>query len=293
MTLKIIRSGITLIEDQGRYGFGEIGISHSGAFDQVSFRLANLLLGRQNEPAFEIIQGRFELETSSDAIVAIVGNAKAIVDSNLVSVNTSFQILAKQRLVIEPLGSSPTYLVVAGIQITKVLGSASRDTLSSLGPDPVIAGDEFEVDSSNALIGSFLSVKQDYQAHVLHYIQGAMKIDVSGEWSKERVSRIGVRLNREVPVESGSGNLASFPMMPGAIQVPPSGQPVILAVDSGTTGGYTVAGVVIEAELHKLGRLAEKFSLEPVSIEYAKNAKLQLEKTVSSSVINPNQMGAW
>ena len=102
MTLKVIQSGITLIEDQGRYGFGEIGISRSGAFDQVSFRLANSLLGRQNEPAFEIIQGRFELEASSNAIVAIVGNAKAIVDSNLVSVNTSFQILAKQRLVIEP-----------------------------------------------------------------------------------------------------------------------------------------------------------------------------------------------
>ncbi|NBY43356.1 MAG: hypothetical protein EBQ61_00980 [Micrococcales bacterium] len=284
---------MTLIEDQGRYGFREMGISRSGAFDQVSFRLANLLLGTKNEPAFEIIQGRFELETSSNAVVAIVGNAKVYVDSNIVSVNTSFQLLAKQRLLIEPIDSSPTYLVVAGIQVTKVLGSASRDTLSSLGPDAVLAGDQFEVNPTTALIGSFLSVKQEYQANVLHYIPGPMNIDVSGNWSKERVSRIGVRLNREERVESGSGNLASFPMMPGAIQVPPSGQPVILAVDSGTTGGYTVAGVVIEADLHKLARLVDNFSLEPVSLQYANNAKLQLEKTISGAVINPNQMGAW
>lgn len=293
MSIRVIQSGLTLFQDQGRKGLTGIGVSNSGAFDPVSYRLANLLLGLENSPACEIVQGVFEIETTKNVVVSIVGHASSHVDNIPVSINTSFQLLENQRLKVEPLDSSPTYLVVAGIEIEQVLGSVSFDTLSSIGPSPVVAGDVFEVMDVSASIGSFLSQKQNYAIDLLHYVPGPEGIDVSGIWSKERVSRIGIRLNREVPVASGSGNLASFPMMPGAIQVPPSGQPVILAVDSGTTGGYPVAGVVIEADLHKLARLGNSITLKPVSLEFAQAAKTQLEKTISASVINPTQMGAW
>jgi len=293
MTLRVIQSGITLIQDHGRPGLSDIGVSSSGAFDSVSYLLANSLLGKSGAPAFEILQGKLEFEVASTTCVSVVGNAAVFIGGNRIASNTSFQLLAGQQLLIEPLGTSPCYVVVCGLQVDQTLGSRSFDTLSAIGPAPVQTGAVFELEHVLGFIGNFLSFKPEYSVSVLHYIPGPMAIDISGDWKRESLTRTGVRLNRENPVLGGVGNLPSFPMMPGAIQVPPSGQPVILSVDSGTTGGYPVAGVVIEAELQKLSRLSETFKLEPVTFDYARNAKQKLENSLSSAVIDPNQMGSW
>ena len=83
--------------------------------------------------------------------------------------------------------------------------------------------------------------------------------------------------------------------MPGAIQVPPSGQPIILGPDCGTTGGYPVAGVVISADLHLLSQVQpeQAITLQECSIEEAKIANNKLDNYLANAVVRPTGMGYW
>ncbi|NBQ47506.1 MAG: hypothetical protein EBU33_03505, partial [Sphingobacteriia bacterium] len=99
-------------------------------------------------------------------------------------------------------------------------------------------------------IGSFISTMPKTVATELRYVSGPHSIDVTGRWKIDSTARSGVRLSSPNPLQNSSASLASFPVMPGAIQVPPSGLPLILGPDCGVTGGYPVAGVVIDADLH-------------------------------------------
>ncbi len=83
--------------------------------------------------------------------------------------------------------------------------------------------------------------------------------------------------------------------MTGAIQVPPSGFPVILGPDCGVTGGYPVAGVVIDADLHKLTRLFNgiSISLIPVTREQAAQAYSALAKAITNAITRPSDLGSW
>ena len=91
------------------------------------------------------------------------------------------------------------------------------------------------------------------------------------------------------------GSLKSFPVMPGAIQVPPSGQPIILGPDCGTTGGYPVAGVVISADLHLLSQVQpeQAITLQECSIEETKIANNKLKNYLANAVVRPTGMGYW
>jgi allophanate hydrolase subunit 2 len=83
--------------------------------------------------------------------------------------------------------------------------------------------------------------------------------------------------------------------MPGAIQVPPSGLPVILGPDCGVTGGYPVVGVVIDADLYKLARLSTgtSISLMPVTQEQAAKASSALAKAITNAITRPSDLGSW
>jgi allophanate hydrolase subunit 2 len=83
--------------------------------------------------------------------------------------------------------------------------------------------------------------------------------------------------------------------MPGAIQVPPSGLAIILGPDCGVTGGYPVAGVIINADLHKLARLTagSSISLVPMTRAEAAQASQSLAKAIANSITKPSDLGSW
>lgn len=90
--------------------------------------------------------------------------------------------------------------------------------------------------------------------------------------------RTGVRLapldGRPIGVDSGAGAVASKGMVPGAVQLPPSGMPVVLLANHGTTGGYPVIAVVSSADLSQVGQLlpGDEISFRPTSLRQARSA---------------------
>jgi allophanate hydrolase subunit 2 len=152
-----------------------------------------------------------------------------------------------------------------------------------------------ELDRNDPAIGSFISTLPKSVVSELRYVAGPHSIDVKGTWKVDSIARSGVRLSSPQPLQNTASALASFPVMPGAIQVPPSGLPVILGPDCGVTGGYPVAGVVIDADLHKLARLSNgiSISLIPVTQEQAAKASSALSKAISSSITRPSDLGSW
>jgi allophanate hydrolase subunit 2 len=298
VTITIVTAGITVIEDSGRKEFTSIGVPVSGAFDKLSHILACNLIHENNSPAFEILRGPFQLTSTAPIVLTVVGDAKVIVAGAISSVNSVFVLEASKTLLVEPITCAPVYVAIKGLLTQSVLGSYSYDTLSKLGPGPLSDGDSFEIresDGNDSTIGSFISSMPKTVVTEICYVSGPHSLDVKGNWKVEAIARSGVRLSSPTPLQNNLASLASFPVMPGAIQVPPGGLPIILGPDCGVTGGYPVAGVVIDADLHKLARLTtgSNISLVPVTQEEASLASQSLTKAIANAITRPSDLGAW
>ena len=167
-----------------------------------------------------------------------------------------------------PAAGLRSYLAVrGGVDAPAVLGSRSTDTLSGLGPSALRPG-------ARLSIGSEVSAdpRDDVVARSRHIVRplrlimgprvelftaAAAELLVSSIWSVRPTSnRIGLRLAGPVLERlGGSPELASEPTLPGAIQIPPDGQPIVLGPDAPVTGGYPVIAVVRHADLPALGQL--------------------------------------
>ena len=298
MTITIVTAGITVIEDNGRTEYTHLGVPISGAFDKLSYQLACQLINEPDAAVFEILRGPFQLTTDQAILLTVVGDARVSITGATSSVNSVFVLESDKTLSVTPNTSAPVYLAIKGLLAPAVLGSTSYDTLSNLGPKPLNDDQTFEtqeLDRNDPAIGSFISTLPKTFSTELRYIPGPHSIEVAGSWKVLNIARSGVRLSSTEPVQNSSSALASFPVMPGAIQVPPSGLPVILGPDCGVTGGYPVAGVVIDADLHKLARLAtdNAISLIPVTREQAEQASSALTRGINNSITRPSDLGSW
>jgi allophanate hydrolase subunit 2 len=91
-----------------------------------------------------------------------------------------------------------------------------------------------------------------------------------GEWTvSERCDRMGLRLTGEDPVAGAGGELASFPVVQGTIQLPPDGRPIVLGPDHQTTGGYPILGVVAASDRSVLAQAAPGTRLRFTSVTRA------------------------
>ena len=298
MTITIVAAGITVIEDNGRTEYTHLGVPISGAFDKLSYALACQLINEPNAAVFEILRGPFQLTTDQAILLTVVGDARVSIAGAASSVNSVFVFEADKTLSVTPNTSAPVYLAVKGLLAPAVLGSASYDTLSNLGPKPLKNDQTFETKEmhrNDPAIGSFISTLPKTVSTELRYIPGPHSFEVAGSWKVTSIARSGVRLASPEPVQNSASALASFPVMPGAIQVPPSGLPIILGPDCGVTGGYPVAGVVLDADLHKLARLATETAiiLIPVTRDQAEQASSALAKSIHNSITRPSYLGSW
>lgn len=136
--LNIIRAGIyTSVQDSGRHGFRQSGLSHCGALDKPAFQTANLLVGNDaNAPALEITLGQLVVEFENDSWFALTGaGCEAQLDNQPAWTGWRLPVKAGQRLTLHrPLHGMRSYLAVAGgINVPKVMGSCSTDLKSGIG----------------------------------------------------------------------------------------------------------------------------------------------------------------
>nr|WSZ94392.1 biotin-dependent carboxyltransferase family protein [Streptomyces sp. NBC_00857] len=283
-TLTVVEAGIaTSVQDLGRPGLAHLGVPASGPTDRRSFGLANRLAGNpENTPALEVTLGGLAVTLSESRYVAITGApAPVTVDGVAADDATLIHLRAGSVLAIgRPWAGCRTYLAVSGGIVTdRVLGSASRDSLTGLGPDPVRAGTTYgigparqapavplELAFSVVPCGGPVTVRFRWGPRHELFSAADRHALTSTPWRiSAQCDRVGARLTGP-PLSIGSVDLASEGTMHGAIQVPPSGEPIVFLADHPVTGGYPVIGVVTDADLDLVGQAlpGDELRLAPV-----------------------------
>lgn len=299
-TIHLSVTGLATLQDQGRQ-HAHLGVPVAGPFDRVAYTQAAHLINEENPAVIEMLHGRVTLRNTSDspALVAVVGDA--LVDHetahNVSSgpVGMSFALYPHDAITVHHNNRGPVYIALAGLIAPKVLGSASYDTLSRLGGAPLTSGTTLEVSpwskQREDLIGRFAVTTGASSVYNLRYIPGPHAPTpefLNQEWTVTAAARSGIRLAPVNPTGiRGRADLASLPVAPGAIQLPPDGNPIILGPDSGVTGGYPIVGHIITADLHKIAYLpaGTVIRLTAVSVGSAQDISDTLNRRVARSVV--------
>lgn len=266
--IRVRRPGaLTTVQDLGRPGWRASGVSPAGAADPFSLRIANLLVGNaEGEAALELTQTGPELEFPGGAMVAVAG---APIDGLPWGRRVYLSPGARLRLGAVS-GGLRSYLACAGgFGLPRVLGGGGTDLragFGGLGGRALRAGDWLPLRSTEAPRGPVPwhvdpRLRPGWDGEVeLRVLPGPSAADLPG-WSARvftvgaRSDRMGLRLEGEVFAGPPPGDLDSFPVIPGTVQVPPDGRPIVLLADAQTLGGYARLGYVITADLPRLGQL--------------------------------------
>jgi biotin-dependent carboxylase-like uncharacterized protein len=262
--IEILRPGpLATVQDGGRSGYAALGVPRSGAFDRSALHLANRLVGNaENSPAIEITAGGLELRLEAAATLALTGAPCPGLD-HAAPVSLPAGVTVRLR---PPATGVRSYLAVrGGLVLEPVLGSASADTLSGLGPAPLRPGDRLPVGPVPAQPVAAGPAAPRHAREKLRVVPGprtdwftagAPGLLTGSAWTVRPDSdRIGVRLNGPPLVRSRPGELASEATLPGALQVPPDGSPILLGPDAPVTGGYPVIAVVRDADFDLAAQL--------------------------------------
>lgn len=270
-----------LFQDLGRHGQAGQGVSASGAMDQGALRAANRLVGNASDAAcVEIVYGGFQIASRGDTVVAFTGADAPIELTRKSGIRCS--VPSHEAIALsdgdslalgEPRAGIRSYLAVrGGFAIAPVLGSRSTDTLAHVGPPQLQAGDVLPVHAvtCGAIVGAPEAPRDDLptaqEVVVLDVVMGprtdwftpeAIALLASQRWTvTPQSNRVGLRLAGETPLSrENTAELPSEGTALGAIQVPPSGQPVLFLADHPLTGGYPVIGAVATHHLDRAGQI--------------------------------------
>ena len=272
-TLEILRTGpLALVEDLGRPGKAHLGVTRSGAADRRSHTLANRLVANPDDRAtVEVTLGGFSVRVCGGTTnIAVTGaDTDPAVNGKPFGTNSIQHVRDGDIISLgSPYSGMRSYLAVrGGIDVSPILGSRSYDVMSAIGPRPLQAGDVLPV-------GSHTDDYPELELAPVATIEGrSLELRVTPgpreDWfvdpdalvhnvwvASDRSDRVGMRLtgtpmryrwpDRQLPSEGATR---------GAIQVPPNGLPVILGPDHPVTGGYPVAGVIVEADIDKVAQI--------------------------------------
>jgi allophanate hydrolase subunit 2 len=240
----------TSVQDQGRYGSRMFGFGRSGAMDPASLRAANRAAGAYAGSAgIEFGPGALVVETTTAGTLAFGGAPRPGAPWW-----ETLEVEAGERFELgSPTEGMWSYLAVGGgVGAPLVMGSRSTNVREGIGSwltpgSLVYAGGEAaapEAPAPPAMAGDIR-------------VFGSF----SGDWTVGgRVDRMGYLLEGGT-IDGGRGDLRSEPLIPGCIQIPPNGKPIVLMAECPTVGGYTLAGVIhsndlrFVAQTHPGGRL--------------------------------------
>jgi biotin-dependent carboxylase-like uncharacterized protein len=277
--LRVVAPGLhTTLQDLGRRGFQDVGVPVSGPLDRVSLTLANALVGNPPDAAaLEILAQGPTLEVLAHSVrLAIVGGNGGIDvlgDAELlVPAGESISLTRGMRLRSRSLGKvSCAYLALeGGFATNPVLRSRStytRGGFGGFGGRSLLAGDilpafaDAAKDGPERALPSLLDPGLEQPIRIVlgpqddFFSEDAIEALLSSRYTiSPQADRMGYRLEGAQLEHTRGYNIVSDPIVAGSIQVPGSGQPIVLLADAQTTGGYPKIGTVISADLPVLGR---------------------------------------
>ncbi|HYK39096.1 MAG TPA: biotin-dependent carboxyltransferase family protein, partial [Candidatus Eremiobacteraceae bacterium] len=296
---------LTSVQDLGRLGCGVMGISPSGAADQVSLRIGNRLVGNpENASALEmtLVGGHFQF--SDKTMIAITGaDFSAAIGRKRVPQYQSVTINAGETLEFGPsTGRARAYLCIqGGIDVPEFLGSRSTHLLSGHGGHEGRALRRGDVLKIGKCPPEFRFRRLAGEGHTNLVPRTVFRVTQGPQWDlfsdatkraffdetyrvTEVADRTGIRLEG-APLELKlDRDMLTEGVALGAVQIPRDGKPIILFVEQQTTGGYPKIANVIGADLNRLGQLQSHHEIrfELVGWEAARALLLRLEEYLTS-----------
>jgi KipI family sensor histidine kinase inhibitor len=269
--------GPATIQDRGRTGFAHFGLGQGGSSDQLAAGRANALVG--NEPGaavLEMHQKGPSLRVLRGTLIALDGaDLGCRVDGLMVPVGVSWFVRAGSLITFQQSapsqsGANGFLAVPGGLDVPAVLGSRSTSLVAHMGGyagRTVQTGDVLgvprEPDVEPMQAGKFWMPRPDAPLQrvttlrVIRYSGTAAapircwRAFCEKQWQVVGdVSRVGLRLTPVdgAPLSAPKQGIPSFGVVRGTVQLPPGGEPLVLGVDGGTTGGYPVLGVIAEVD---------------------------------------------
>lgn len=290
---------LATVQDLGRDGFWRQGLGRAGAMDRMSHSLANLLLGNDPDAAtLEIPLTPATFTFTGRGAFALVGAACGARLAGRPLPRVFAGIAEKdQTLELGAIASGArVYLaLVGGLDVAQVLGSRSTQLREGFGgyegrvlaPGDTLSpmSDTIPALPETGLSLSFPGLRATSDADiVLRALPSAEHDSFSADataafWSAPYVitpqsNRQGYRFEGPELERTSQGELRSHGIVPGIVQVPGGGQPIIQLADSATMGGYPKIAAVIEEDLWKLGqaRPGDAVRFERISLEAAAHA---------------------
>ena len=304
MSLEILRAGLqTTIQDLGRFGAAHLGISASGASDNLAMRIGNLMVGNpENTTVIEMTLTGDTVLFHSNVFIALAGSKfKIDLDDKPFPFWAGTYISAGQVLTIGPtLNGARCYLCVrGGLQVKNIINSTSTHLTSGVGGlngRILKKGDRIAFGNMDKVIQPIKSMKNypytdittvrvtkglqwdwfDNQNRKLFFQKGYQVSSLS--------NRMGLRLSGESILSSKGNEIITEGMPLGAIQIPGNGQPIISFVEHQTTGGYPKLANVTSADLYKVGQLkpGDNFKFQLIDFPEAEKSRLEQENYILS-----------
>jgi antagonist of KipI len=303
---RVVKPGLlTTVQDLGRPGFQRYGVPTSGAMDTFAFAAANLLVGTQPDAAsLEITLLGPELEFLTEAQIGITGADLApTINGEGAGCWQTLQVLKGDTLAFgHPRSGCRAYLAVrGGIDVPTVLGSRStylRGRFGGFQGRQLKAGDIVEAYKPTKLLEQNLSIPPElvpsYNDELTvgvvlgpqsdHFVTEEIEVFLSNAYTVTIDSdRMGYRLAGSKVRQGVPKGMVSDAITAGSVQIPPSGQPIVMMRDSQTTGGYPKIAVVTTPDVSRLGQLRPnhcvKFS--KTSMSEARTSLLEYHRSLS------------
>lgn len=301
---------LTLIQDAGRYGTHNIGLTTGGPIDSLAFKWANRLCGNNlNSTLLEVSVGGLQIEARVNTKIAVTGaNMLLTINGQVKELWRTHSIKIDDIIELAYTSSGlRCYLSVSGgFNVNAVFGSTAtvcREGIGGLNGDKLSKGDFLLCSESLSESNQHLSLPSIHQPvykneiilrTVLgyqhqHFSSVAQRLFFHSEYIvSERCNRMGYRLTGQ-KIETNINGILSEGICQGAIQVPADGQPIVLLNDRQTIGGYPKIGSVLSLDTAKLGQLNQggKVRFEAVSLEEAHNINLLESIKFENTTLTP------
>ena len=298
---EVLKAGmLTTVQDLGRAGRQHQGISVGGPMDRTAARVANVLLGNdENEPLLELTVNGPELLFLRDSWIAVTGAEVRGVPGWRPWKVEAGQIVSLTELVC----GARAYLAIAGgLEVARVLGGTGTMLSTGVGGwngRALKPGDRFGARPGVLELDGRWSASAEFRATsagevTVRFIAGpqwqwfsvASRRALLAESFKitAKSDRMGLRLSGpELRLDSPSRELLSEGIAFGSVQVPPDGHPIVLMADRQTVGGYPKIAQVISVDLAKLAqaRTADTVRFIEVSLEQAQALYLEQEQSLA------------
>lgn len=264
--IKVIQSGLfTTVQDGGRYGHRDIGVPYSGFMDQQSAYAANTIVGNdKRESLIEItLKGPTLLFNDNQTISITGGNFNPLINDLTIEMYEPINVKYGDTLKINNTNNGARcYLAISGgIDVKSIFGSKSF--LSNITESYYLRkGDEIKI-SNNSKSESFKKNKLKFKLNKsINVFKGpeftilnikAKNMLFKNEFTIRTNNRMAYNL--EEKVQTGIKSIISSPVLPGSVQLTPSGKIIILHRDCQTTGGYSRILQLSENSLNNLSQL--------------------------------------